>query len=76
MATREYINQYIRSLSHKEGTTTLYTTHLLDEIESDDIVILLDKGKVKLQGACSDLVDNNNVQNLRALFFNNKSLNQ
>lgn len=76
MTTREHINQYIRSLSHKEGTTTLYTTHLLDEIESSDKVILLDKGKVKLQGACSDLVDNNNVQDLRALFFNNKSLNQ
>jgi ABC-2 type transport system ATP-binding protein len=76
MATREYINQYIRSLSHNEGTTTLYTTHLLDEITNKDHVILLDKGKVKQQGTCSDLIDNHHAQDLRALFFNDKSVNQ
>jgi ABC-2 type transport system ATP-binding protein len=76
MTTREYINQYIRSLSSEHGTTTLYTTHLLDEIDLSDNVILLDRGKIKKQGTCADIINGDDTKDLRALFFNDKSLNQ
>ena len=74
--TREKVNLYIRSLCADKQITILYTTHLLDEIQDDDYLILLDKGCVSQQGICKKLMENNQLDTMRELWLNKSNLNQ
>jgi ABC-2 type transport system ATP-binding protein len=47
---------HIRSLIKTEGLTVLWTTHVAEELETDDQVILLNRGEVHAQGKLSDLI--------------------
>ena len=35
----------------------LWTTHLIDEIQPDDRLIILDKGKIKATGSVDEILD-------------------
>jgi len=76
MQTRENISDYIHSLCASDGTTILYTTHLLDEIHDSDHVIFLHEGTITQQGLCKDLLDSNDASDLRTLWANSSDLNQ
>jgi len=80
METRAAIGKHIRSLCNSDsssgGTTVLYTTHLLDEIEDNDNVIFLQEGKISQHGRCKDLLDNSGMSDMRSLWMNSADLNQ
>jgi len=50
VASRSDILADIRSLVREEGLSVLWATHILDEIESDDDLVVLNEGKVIASG--------------------------
>ena len=56
--TRARIWDYLRTLKEEGGMTLLLTTHYMDEAEElDDIVGIMDKGKLVAEGAPQDLIE-------------------
>jgi ABC-2 type transport system ATP-binding protein len=49
-ATRRALLAHVRGLCRERGIAALWATHLLDEVEDDDTVVLLHEGKVLRQG--------------------------
>jgi ABC-2 type transport system ATP-binding protein len=46
----------VRSLVQDRGLTVLWATHLIDEVQPDDITIILHRGKVLNQGPARDII--------------------
>ena len=53
---RADILRHVRSLVACEGLSTLWATHLIDEVEESDTVVVLHRGKVLAQGIAADIV--------------------
>ncbi len=55
--TRSYMLETIRAIKRERGTTIVYTSHYMDEIEqiSDDIAII-DEGRIILSGSRKELL--------------------
>jgi len=49
---------YVQELSRNNGITIIITTHFLQEAEYCDYIILMDEGKIAIQGSPSVLKDN------------------
>ncbi len=47
---------HVRGLVRDEGLGVLWTTHLIDEIQDDDVVVILHQGKVLATGRADDIV--------------------
>jgi len=45
-ASRLALNQHLRSLCREQGITVLWTTHLLDEVQPDDALMILHQGRL------------------------------
>lgn len=56
LARRE-VWDYLKFLKEQEGLTILTTTHLLQEAEACDEIVLLDQGKVLLSGSPAGLLE-------------------
>jgi len=56
LASRVSLQAYIRSLVQEQGLAVLWTTHLVEELEADEDVVLLRNGAVQAQGKLTDLV--------------------
>jgi ABC-2 type transport system ATP-binding protein len=54
-ASRTALNAHVRQLCHDEGLTVLWTTHLLDEVQSDDALLVLDRGRLVAEGSVAQL---------------------
>ncbi|MCP3029809.1 ABC transporter ATP-binding protein [Halobacillus sp. A1] len=55
--SRNYILEMIRKLNEQEGTTVLYTSHYMEEVEQlCDRVYIMDHGKVIASGSQSELL--------------------
>jgi ABC-2 type transport system ATP-binding protein len=52
---RRELSQYVHELRDTEGVTIVLTTHILDEAERCDRLILLHQGKIVAQGTPADL---------------------
>ncbi len=65
--TRRMMNAHIRGLCEAEGISVLWATHLVEDIELDDNIILLQGGQVIAQGVCRSLLENNQETSLHAL---------
>jgi len=61
---RQEISNQIHALA-KQGVSVIWITHLLDEIEEQDRVILLEKGQIKEQGTFAEL---GGVQGIKSKF--------
>lgn len=59
---------HVRGLARDEGLGVLWTTHLIDEIEDDDQVVILHQGKVLATGTARELVAANDAANIGAAF--------
>jgi len=55
VTTRRALLQHVRSLCRGQGLSVLWATHMLDEIEPGDPLIVLHQGSVCWQGQASDL---------------------
>lgn len=45
----------VRSLVRDRGVAVLWATHLIDEVEPDDFVVILHRGKVRRQGRAAEI---------------------
>ena len=70
LESRIHMQRHIRSLIETRGLTVLWTTHLAEELETNDQVILLNKGEVHAQGRLSDLVTAAGVSDANQLILN------
>ncbi|QGM99791.1 ATP-binding cassette domain-containing protein [Methylocystis parvus] len=59
---------HVRGLVSDEGLGVLWTTHLIDEIEDDDQVVILHHGKALAAGRAADIVAENNASDIGAAF--------
>ncbi len=56
VASKATIIDHVRTLSRGRGVAVLWATHLLDEIEPGDCVVILHKGRVLAIGETSELM--------------------
>ena len=55
VATRMAITAHVHSLCRDDGLTALWATHLVDEVEPDDDLIVLNRGRIVAQGRVDDV---------------------
>ncbi|KAF2990904.1 ATP-binding cassette domain-containing protein [Methylocystis sp. MJC1] len=65
---RADILAHVRGLVHDEGLGVLWTTHLIDEIDSEDQVVILHKGKALATGLAREIVAQNGAPEIGAAF--------
>ncbi|AWT10130.1 ABC transporter ATP-binding protein [Stutzerimonas frequens] len=54
-ASRQALNQHVRALCRDEGMSVLWTTHLLDEVQPDDDLLVLNRGRLVARGRAAEL---------------------
>ncbi|MEZ5823722.1 MAG: ABC transporter ATP-binding protein [Geminicoccaceae bacterium] len=57
IASRKAIVRHAHDLCRTSGLAVLWTTHLIDEIEAEDGVVLLASGKVRASGGVADVLE-------------------
>jgi ABC-2 type transport system ATP-binding protein len=68
IGARADILRIVRGLVASEGMSVLWATHLTDEIEPTDDVIVLHQGRVRASGAVADVVAAAKAANMREAF--------
>jgi ABC-2 type transport system ATP-binding protein len=68
VASKLAIVGQVRALVRERGVAVLWTTHLLDEIEVSDHVVVLHQGKRMAAGVLSDVVAQTGADGLRGAF--------
>jgi ABC-2 type transport system ATP-binding protein len=68
VASKLAIVAQVRALVRERGVAVLWTTHLLDEIEVSDHVVILHQGKRMAAGVVSDVVAQTGADGLRGAF--------
>ena len=66
--SRAEILATIRGLVASEGISVLWATHLIDEVDDVDDVVILDKGRVKAAGSVSSVIRNTGAADIRQAF--------
>ncbi|XSG83327.1 MAG: ABC transporter ATP-binding protein [Methyloligella sp. ZOD6] len=66
--TRMAIVDHIHRLAADDGIGVLWATHLFDEVEPDDDLIVLDKGRIVARGKARDVVKETGAKDLGAAF--------
>jgi ABC-2 type transport system ATP-binding protein len=54
-ASRQALNQHVRTLCAEDGLTVLWTTHLFDEVQADDPLLILHRGRLVARGTAASL---------------------
>ena len=68
IGSRESVVQIVRSLVQREGLGVLWATHLIDEIQPTDQIVMLHKGRVLYTGSVPGLLATANANNVRDAF--------
>jgi len=68
MPSRKAIVDYVHSLSAEQNIAVLWATHLVDEIFDTDRLILLHKGKIRLQGNLRQALERTGTPDINAAF--------
>jgi ABC-2 type transport system ATP-binding protein len=68
IGSRESVINIVRSLVEKEGLGVLWATHLFDEVQPDDLVVVLHKGRVLFEGSVPDFLAKTGTQNVSDAF--------
>jgi ABC-2 type transport system ATP-binding protein len=66
--TRRWLIDHLHRLAEEEGISVLLATHLVDEVEPDDDLIVLDKGSIVAAGRVADVVAHAGAQDLDDAF--------
>jgi len=56
IGSRESVIRIVRSLVDNEGLGVLWATHLFDEVQSSDLVVILHKGRMLFTGSVPELL--------------------
>ena len=67
--TRHMITQHVRELCSKHSVSVLWASHLVDDIEDDDTVILLRQGQIVGHDTCARLLKQYEAESLRQLML-------
>jgi ABC-2 type transport system ATP-binding protein len=67
---RQGLIREVRRLVAEEGRGILWATHLLDEIEMSDRLVVLHKGRVLTQGSVQDVLAQTGTPDLQTAFLN------
>jgi ABC-2 type transport system ATP-binding protein len=54
-ASRLALNRHVRQLCRDHGLAVLWTTHLLDEVQASDELLILNRGRLVAQGLASQI---------------------
>lgn len=68
LESRDYLRQRVRQLCLERGLCVLWATHLMEEVEAEDYVIILNRGQVEEMGECSTLCHQHNAEHMTNLF--------
>jgi ABC-2 type transport system ATP-binding protein len=68
-SSRKELLSKVHTLKNKDKLSILWTTHLVDEAEKADKVIVLNKGEILKIGTPSEIIKKMNVQSLERAFF-------
>lgn len=68
VASKSAMLRHVRGLVRQRNVSVLWATHLLDEIESDDAVVILHRGEVMAAGNVVDVVASSGARDIRAAF--------
>jgi ABC-2 type transport system ATP-binding protein len=68
IGARADILRLVRGLIAREGMSVLWATHLTDEIEQSDSVVVLHKGQLRAAGAVADLLAQTGAADMKAAF--------
>lgn len=66
--TRAAIVEHIHKLAKRENIAVLWATHLFDEIEDGDDLVVLHKGKVVARGTAKDVIAESGTADLEETF--------
>ncbi|WP_370276886.1 ABC transporter ATP-binding protein [Pontibacterium sp.] len=66
--TRLKLNQHVRNLCEQYNLTVLWATHLIEEVQPEDKVLVLHKGELKAQGTGSEICAEHGHESLTELF--------
>lgn len=75
-ATRDAINLHLRKLCYDEGITILSATHLVDEVQLEDELLIIVDGTIRLQQRCAAALSQLKVSNPHALYHHFHSQRQ
>lgn len=67
-ATRESLNLHIRELCQEQQLTVLWATHLMEEVQPDDPVTILFRGKVLASNTAGQLCQEHQCADIGTLF--------
>ena len=62
------ILKHVKALCKKNNLAVLWATHLIDEIDKGEKVIVIDKGRVVEAGDVSKIVKKTKTRNIREAF--------
>ncbi|MBU0654092.1 MAG: ATP-binding cassette domain-containing protein [Gammaproteobacteria bacterium] len=68
-ASRAALLAYVHRLCHQQGLSVLWATHLIDEAEQADQVLVMHKGKLLAQAAPAELIAQTGAPSLLEAFF-------
>ncbi len=68
IASKATIVRSVRRLVRERGVAVLWATHLMDEVEPDDLAVVLHQGAVIESGVVSEIVARSGQPTLRAAF--------
>ncbi|GGD36276.1 ABC transporter ATP-binding protein [Aureimonas glaciei] len=68
IGSRAEIVAEVRRLVRQEGVSVLWATHLIDEVEASDRVVVLHKGKVLAEGGVAAIVAEQDAGSIRDAF--------
>jgi ABC-2 type transport system ATP-binding protein len=66
--SRAEILATIRTLVAETGVSVLWATHLIDEVDDGDDVVILDRGKVLASGAVAEIIASTGTSDIRQAF--------
>jgi len=69
VASKSAMLRHVRDLVRQRGVSVLWATHLLDEIQTDDAVIVLHRGQVVAAGEVADVIASCGASDMRAAFI-------
>ena len=68
IGSRQMILKHVKTLCKKNNLAVLWATHLIDEIDKGEKVIIIDKGRVVESGDVSKIVRKTKTKNIRDAF--------
>jgi len=68
VASRRALNEHVRILCDEARLTVLWATHLIEEVQQDDRVLILHQGKLLADGSGQDICEAEGTRNLAETF--------